>query len=183
MAQLAYAKFDFFFDRAKVQRVMDRKTQRVLALTGRHAQQRMKSRMRPAIKESTYLKRLEKAKRKARDAQGRFTMREKVYRGSKPGEPPRTHTKLLRDRIFFFADLDSKAVVIGPEKLSTGRATVYNPEPVPATLEYGGTIVVPKGRGSRGSFQARIEPRPYVAPTFPLAQAKFKELLEKEPFK
>lgn len=69
---------------------------------------------------------------------------------SRPGEPPRKHTGVLRDRIFFAYDKDEQAVVIGPEKVGTGEA--------PAILEYGGERVIEEYSYS-GDVWAQATPR------------------------
>lgn len=86
-----------------------------------------------------------------RNARGQFVVQKNrrllPYAASKPGEPPRNQTGLLRDNIFFSYDAATQSVVIGPARLGgAGRA--------PAVLEYGG----------RGILGTTIKPRPYMVP-------------------
>jgi hypothetical protein len=71
---------------------------------------------------------------------------------SKPGNPPFSHTGLLREHIFFAYDKARRSVVIGPAKLS-GHANT-----APHALEYGGP-----SRSSSGVI-VNIRPRPYMGP-------------------
>lgn len=54
---------------------------------------------------------------------------------SKPGDPPYSHTGLLKNFIFFSYDPHQKSVIVGPEKLTRRGA-----EGAPKALEYGGTV-------------------------------------------
>jgi hypothetical protein len=69
------------------------------------------------------------------------------FASSKPGEPPRNQTGLLKNNILFAYDPDSESVVAGPALLNSGDGA-------PETLEFG-------GRNDRGVF---IEARPYMRP-------------------
>ena len=73
---------------------------------------------------------------------------------SEPGNPPSSHTGLLRNGIFFGYDITSRSVVVGPVPLR-GRRPV-----APPALEYGGTSSTP-GTFSR-TFNVRA--RPYMRP-------------------
>jgi len=58
---------------------------------------------------------------------------------SEPGKPPRYHTRLLKDRIFFIYEPREQAVIIGPELVRTKRGQEGNLT-VPELLEFGGTV-------------------------------------------
>jgi len=84
----------------------------------------------------------------------------KRKRTSRPGQPPSSHTGLLKRFIFFGYDPRKESVVIGPVRLSQkGRGEA------PALLEHGGTGKVQKKR-------VRYKPRPYMGPAFEKEQPK-----------
>jgi len=85
-------------------------------------------------------------------------------RSSEPGQPPSSHTGLLKKFIFFGYEPDRRSVVIGPVRLSEkGRGEA------PSILEYGGTATVEqKGKKQK----ARIQPRPFMTPAFEKEQPK-----------
>lgn len=82
---------------------------------------------------------------------------------SKPGEPPRSITKLLRRFIFFAWDQSTQSVVIGPAQLNKSTGA-------PKTLEYGGktSLVFTRSSSNNRIYQFRrriyIKPRPYMRP-------------------
>ena len=120
-----------FFDRKAVRSAVDRTARRVLSRFGAFVRRAARSSIR---------------KRK---------------RTSMPGEPPSSHTGLLRRFIFFGYDHQRRSVVIGPQRLNQkiGEA--------PAALEYGGTSTVVEGlRGKRRKRRVRIKARPYMGPAF-----------------
>lgn len=80
---------NWFFDRDRVLRGMDRGTARALSKIGAFIRRSAKSSMR---------------KRKG---------------PSRPGMPPHVHTGLLKDRLFFAYEPANKTVVVGPEALSS----------------------------------------------------------------
>ena len=85
----------------------------------------------------------------------------KRKRTSAPGEPPSSHTGLLRRFIFFGYDPRKRSVVIGPARLNQKIGDA------PAALEYGGTSMVIEGlRGKRKKRRARMAARPYMGPAF-----------------
>lgn len=120
-----------FFDRSKVRKRTDAETRRVLSRFGAYVRTTAKHSIR---------------KRK---------------RISDPGEPPSSHTGLLRRFIFFGYDRDRRSVVIGPMRLNQKVGDA------PAALEYGGTSTVVEGlRGRRRKRRIRISARPYMGPAF-----------------
>lgn len=129
------------------------------------------------------MKKLEAQKRRYYAKSGAFarttarrSIRPSKY-ASKPGEPPKSKTGILRNNIFFAMD---GGVVVGPARLSSrsGRA--------PRLLEFGGNVRATRtvyvslgrpGRDSTGRFVqnpktkiakgtlTKIKARPYMAPT------------------
>ena len=116
-----------FFDRKAVQQSVDHAGRKVLSKFGAF----VRTRSRRSIR-----------KRKA---------------SSQPGQPPSSHTGLLRKFIFFGYDAQAQSVVIGPAKLN------HKPGAAPSVLEHGGTAVIER----RGKKQrVSIAERPYMAPAF-----------------
>ncbi|MBT9156654.1 MAG: hypothetical protein DDT37_01642 [Firmicutes bacterium] len=81
------------------------------------------------------------------------TAKRRGKRSSRPGEPPTSHTKLLKRFLRFAYQPDRGSVVIGPELI---RRPVKG---VPRILEEGGSV------RSRGRT-VKIAPRPYMRPAF-----------------
>lgn len=122
---------EMFFDSKAVRSAVDRTARRVLSKFGAFVRRGAKSSIR---------------KRK---------------RTSAPGEPPSSHTGLLRRFIFFGYDRQRRSVVIGPARLNQKIGDA------PHALEYGGTSTVVEGlRGRRRKRRVRIKPRPYMGPAF-----------------
>ncbi len=117
-----------FFDRPKVQRTVDRAKRRSLSRAGAFIRQRARTSIR---------------RRK---------------RTSRPGEPPTSHTGLLRRFILFGYDRRSDSVVVGPVGFRRSRA--------PNVLEFGGRTTVAAGRRGRQKKKrtVRIAARPYMRP-------------------
>lgn len=120
-----------FFDRTAVTKAVDRAKRRVLSRFGAFVRRRARSSIR---------------KRKA---------------VSQPGQPPSSHTGLLRRLIFFFFDRDRESVVIGPLKANTENGGGL--PTVPEVLEEGGTAMR-KRAGKR--VRARYRARPFMGPAF-----------------
>lgn len=115
-----------FFDRKKVINATDKATRRVLSKFGAYVRQRARSSIR--------------------------TRR----RISRPGEPPSSHTGILKRFIFFAFDAGRKSVVIGPAKTN-------QQSDAPEVLEYGGDVV----RNIDGdAVEMTYRPRPYMGPAF-----------------
>ena len=88
----------------------------------------------------------------------------KRKRASRPGQPPSSHTGLLKKFIFFGYEPAKRSVVIGPVRLTQkGRGEA------PSLLEYGGSTKV-KHRGTRK--RAKVRPRPFMRPAFEKEQPK-----------
>jgi len=85
----------------------------------------------------------------------------KRKRASAPGEPPSSHTGLLRKFIFFGFDRDRRSVVIGPQRRNQKVGDA------PHALEYGGTSTVVEGlRSRRKKRRIKIAARPFMGPAF-----------------
>ena len=132
MAKIGFKVTRLFFDRKAVKNAVDRGKRKVLSKFGAFVRQRAKTSIR---------------KRK---------------RTSAPGQPPSSHTGLLKKFIFFAYDRERDSVVIGPERLNqkTGDA--------PPALEHGGRSRVTSGsrRGKRMVRTVTIRQRPYMGPAF-----------------
>jgi len=116
-----------FFDRKAVRSAVDRTARRVLSKFGAFVRRGAKSSIR---------------KRK---------------RTSSPGEPPSSHTGLLKKFIFFGYDRGRRSVVIGPARLNQAVGDA------PAALEYGGASTVVEGlRNRRRKRRIRIAARPFM---------------------
>lgn len=168
-----FTELDAFFDRPGVIAAMDRKTARVLGGTGAATRTFIQRSMRPGGKKS------------------------KV---SKPGEPPRWHTKLLRGSgkngvrgIAFDYRPRDKSVAIGPLPLNSNKpAGSSNRKTIPELLEYGGTVRIKakkiKLKRSRTerlipARTLKYKPRPYIRPAIPYATKKMREIMERTKLK
>ncbi|MBI3866816.1 MAG: hypothetical protein HY290_33470 [Planctomycetia bacterium] len=90
---------------------------------------------------------------------------------SLPGNPPSSHSGLLKRFIFFFYDRLRHSVIVGPVKLN---GTIGD---APAALEYGGRSQVWAGRRHRRLLRiVMIRPRPYMQPALELEQPKLPRL-------
>jgi len=116
-----------FFDRPAVARAVDRAKRMVLSRAGAFIRRRARTSIR------------------------------KRRRASRPGQPPSSHTGLLRNLILFGYDRASDSVVVGPVGLRSSRA--------PQVLEQGGTTtVLRRRRGRLVAERVRIAARPYMGP-------------------
>ena len=78
---------------------------------------------------------------------------------SRPGEPPSSHTGLLKRFIYFGYDTQRKSVVIGPMPLNAKVGDA------PHALEHGGFSTVAEGsRRSRRKRRVEIAARPFMGP-------------------
>lgn len=139
-----------FFDREKVVREIDRYTLKSL----RHAGGYLRRVARNSIKKG------------------------KPGAVSSPGDPPRSHTGLLKDKIFFVAVKEAAQrprVIVGPVKLNT-------PTNAPNILEYGGTTTIvrrdPKTKEVTRR-KVRIEARPYMGPALEKAKSQIPSLFRR----
>lgn len=98
----------------------------------------------------------------------RTSIRRRI-RPSLPGQPPSSHTGLLRNFIFFVYDARRHSVLVGPVRLHQKAGEV------PATLEYGGTSAV-FDRQLRRMRPIVIKARPYMRPALAREQPKLPAL-------
>jgi hypothetical protein len=132
---------DMFFDTDRVKRAADTATRKVLSKAGAFIRTAAKSSIR---------------KRKAISA---------------PGQPPSSHTGLLKRFIFFGYDADRKTVVVGPMRLNQKIGAA------PEALEHGGASTVVTGRRNRRrKRRIHIKPRPFMGPAMQKELPKFQGL-------
>ncbi|MEN9555081.1 MAG: hypothetical protein RLZZ232_1367 [Planctomycetota bacterium] len=115
----------FFFDRRRVTSAVDKATRTRLSRFGAFVRTAARSSIR---------------RRKA---------------SSKPGQPPSSHTGLLKQHIYFIYEPNNRSVVIGPAFLNERQQS----PPVPELLENGGLVY-------RTGVSMFYEPRPYMRPAF-----------------
>lgn len=125
-----------FFDRAAVTSAADRGTRKVLSKFGAFVRQTAKTSIR---------------KRKA---------------VSEPGQPPSSHTGLLKRNIFFVFSPETRSVVIGPILLNQRTDA-------PRLLEHGDTVV--RRRRNR-RVRMTYEARPFMGPAFEREQQQLPTL-------
>ena len=83
---------------------------------------------------------------------------------SEPGQPPSSHTGLLKRHIYFAYDGQKKSVVIGPVAWKKrGSFTV------PEVLEYGGQV---REANQRYNYRSR----PFMRPAFEKGKARIKDI-------
>ena len=137
-----------FFDRPRVKRAVDRAKRSVLSKAGAFVRQRARTLIRPR------------------------------RRSARPGEPPSSHTGLLRRLIFFGhpRNSDRDTVVIGPAPLNTsGGRSEYGSTTVPEVLEFGGRVTTRDHRtGQR--VTRRYRGHPFMGPALEKEADKFPEL-------
>lgn len=146
-----------FFDQPAVMRAVDSTRRRNLAQQGRFIQRAARRLIRPARRKrldemSSDERRQYRAACAIAEREGRRITR-RPFAPSRPGEPPRGRTGLLRNRLFFSYDSRSQSVVVGPEAAGPRTADV---------LESGGTVRITAGP-NRGQMK-RVEPRPFMGP-------------------
>lgn len=128
-----------FFDRPKVQRAVDKAKKKVLSKAGAFVRTSARTSIR---------------KRKGI---------------SRPGDPPHSHTGLVRRFVLFGYDRATDSVVVGPVKIKSGRAV--------ESLEYGGRSTAnSRRRGRRIQRAVTVKARPFMRPALRKEMAKFPEL-------
>ena len=138
MLRIKTVSLDMFFDTDRVKQAADTATRKVLSKAGAFIRTAAKSSIR---------------KRKAISA---------------PGQPPSSHTGLLKRFIFFGYDADRKTVVVGPMRLNQKVGAA------PEALEHGGPSTAVIGlRGKRRKRRIRIAARPYMGPAMVKVMPKF----------
>lgn len=160
-----------FFDRAAVGKAVDAATKRVLSKAGafvrRDARGSIKQARQKALGELTEAERASYERRVKTWRKDKSRPKPKrPMASSKPGQPPRSVTGLLKKFLFFAYDAQSKSVVVGPAKLNTASDA-------PAVLEAGGTTTVKTAKGRR---TAMIAKRPYMQPALAKNEKKIAEM-------
>lgn len=114
MAEFIFVQTKTFFDKPRIVAAMDEKTLKVLRITGGQCRKAMQHGMRYRKKPSA------------------------------PGDYPSAHkpNALLRQRIHFGFDEESRSLIIGPDKLNrTDREVAAAGKTVPQLVNEGGTIL------------------------------------------
>jgi len=107
---------------------------------------------------------------KRRDERGKFLKMKRRVDSSKPGQPPKSHTKRLKQGVRFAVLPDR--VLIGPVRAASKvqRSTL----PGCALLEHGGPAVRKDRQG--GPYKVRYKPRPYMGPALEANQGELPKL-------
>lgn len=183
------ATVESFFDRQKVARAVDRAERKNLSKGGAFVRRtgrtllRKKARLGRASdlegkRREYYEQRVAEAKERGEPPPPR------PLKHSRPGEPPKQITGLLRRFLFFSFDRSTRSVPVGPAKLSGKDADT------PRLLEEGGNarrrLSVPVRRRSgprkgklvlqRKSVNAKYEARPFMGPALDKNQSKLAQL-------
>jgi len=146
----------WFFDKQKVIGQTDRQTRQVLSRFGAFVRRTAKKKIRRArqkkVDELSPEEMIRYRRAQRRFKQGKGPKPKRPLASSKPGEPPRSITGLLRDKILFWYSPAERSETIGP-------ATLRAKGDIPGVLEHGGTTRLPNGE------TVEIEPRPYMGPS------------------
>jgi len=138
MFRMKTVSLDMFFDTDRVKRAADSAARKNLSKAGAFVRTAAKSSIR---------------KRKAISA---------------PGQPPSSHTGLLKKFIFFGYDAARKTVVVGPMRLNQKIGAA------PEALEHGGPSTVVTGRrNKRRKRRIRVKARPFMGPALKKEAPKF----------
>lgn len=133
-------KFDrakgLFFDRQRVTSAVDRATRKVFSKFGAFVRRTARSSIR---------------KRKSI---------------SEPGQPPSSHTGLLKRTIFFVFSPETRSVVIGPVLLNKGTDA-------PRLLEHGDSVV---RRRRKKRVRMKYRPRPFMGPALEQETSKLPQM-------
>lgn len=146
-----------FFDRRAVEKAMDKGTREAMTKIGGYIRTTAKRSMRK-------------------------TGKSKKTQTSAPGKPPRRHTGMLRDKIFFVYDENKRAVVVGPLKWTSPQSNLKptgTGKSAAGVLEHGGWVTgqtnrksTTKGKYLKGQQRSLfIQPRPYMGPALEKARA------------
>lgn len=130
-----------FFDRAAVANAVDKAARRVLSRFGAFVRQT--------------------ARRSLRSRKG----------SAPPGQPPYSHTGLLKRFIWFGYEPNRRSVVIGPARL-TGSGRGQAPE----LLEHGGASDKRSAGRGGGRYHPRYRARPFMKPAFDREQSRLPAL-------
>ena len=151
-----------FFDRPAVIKAMSRAEREAMTNAGAYVRRTAMQSMKPA-KRYTSKKQLPRWQRRSYEIA--LTEAKRAgrpvpmlpFRPSKPGQPPKYITRLLKDFVQFSYDFTSGSTIVGPARLNTRQTGTG--QTVPEVLEYGGF-----SRVSRGKTIAAVAARPYMGP-------------------
>lgn len=133
---------DLFFDRAKIMKAVDDGTRRSMSKGLAFIRKRARSSIRRSKKSSV------------------------------PGQPPRAHSTspvASIKNIQFYYDTATKSGICGPVKLN-GYRKIKTAKPVPATLEFGGTVRFLRGAYAGGGKARRGKPNKLYVVKTPFAK-------------
>ena len=177
----SYEVVDLFFDRERVQRLVEKEEYKPLYKIGgkvRDATRRLIKVKEPTKLQIAKLYRGTRAERRKAAAR----IKEKMTRHSKPGEPPLARSRGSKGdkgirTILFSLDEARLMVIVGPVKFTNKR--------VPEILQFGGEtetwVKAKPGRDGRPRWKrgrAHIAPRPYMDKGLEKAAKKFPKLFE-----
>jgi ribosomal protein L44E len=159
-----------FFDKKAVTSAVDRATRRVLskfgAFTRRTAKKSIKKARQKKISELTDEERKSWRRRQAIGKRKGFKAKRPLA-PSRPGEPSRARTGLIKKHIYFMFDPLKRSVVIGPARLSKSTEA-------PRVLEYGGTTKTSSGPDT--GKRITIDPRPTMQLAYQQEQPKLAQM-------
>jgi hypothetical protein len=150
-----------FFDRPAVVNAIDQAKRRELSRAGAFVRTTARRSIRPAGKRALQ-------DRPFRGARGRRGSDPTV---SRPGQPPRLHTKNNRNlKLIFFAwEPARQSVIVGPVLFKSAAGVR-----IPEVLEHGGRSYVKDRKGRRKSV--RVKARPFMKPALKAEAPKFPNL-------
>jgi hypothetical protein len=141
MLRMKNVSLDMFFDTDRVKKSADAATRKVLSKAGSFIRTTAKHSIRQRKKPSA------------------------------PGQPPSSHSGLLKRFIFFGYDEARKTVVVGPMRLNQKIGAA------PEALEHGGESEIVEGlRGKRRKRKVRVRARPFMGPAMEQEIPKFPSL-------
>lgn len=134
--ELTFQMKDFFFDRKVIERQVNREKRRSMSRSLAFIRTKARSLLR---------------RRK---------------RSSSPGSPPSVHSKdptASLKKILFAYDMATGGGVVGPVKINRSNPEFRSSEPVPSIMESGGSVLIRRGKKSRGR-RVTYAARPFMQP-------------------
>lgn len=194
---MIHVNFKMFVDRPGIMAAVEKKRLKVLSRTGAYARTAMQRMIQPPKTGKKATRIVVRGVECIVPANGGYVLSAKTgkpvskglaiaaktawlkrRREQEPGRPPRRGpTDLLRQQIFFGVDTDTQSVVIGPRKFAR-QPKMVGTSSVPELLEVGGSELQ-KLFGKQ--VYVPYAPHPFVGPTLPIAERKFRELIETIP--
>jgi hypothetical protein len=176
---LGKSEFKFFFDRPAIDRALDRKTKRVLTGVGAQVRNAVRWSMKkaPARARKKYIEVLKRFAQHQATSEELDAARRKTV--SRKNEPPFYRIRLLKDRIYFGYEPDTRSVVIGPVRFESSYVKSTQGKTGAELLEEGGMASFNELRG-RGRYQTYVHKRPYMEPQRKFATELFKKFMRQE---